>query len=47
MQLRLKELREDLCLSVKVERDIGRIPAYWNNDNEGKLIKWKERRRVV
>ena len=39
MQLRLKELREDLGISVKVERDIGRIPAYWNNDNEGKLIK--------
>lgn len=31
MQLRLKELRDDLDLSV----------------NEGKLIKWKERRRVV
>ena len=31
MKLRLKELREDPCLSVK----------------EGKLIKWKERRRVV
>lgn len=31
MELRLKKLREDLCLSV----------------NEGKLIKWKERRRVV
>ena len=31
MQLRLKELREDLGLSV----------------NEGKLIKWKERRILV
>mgnify|MGYP001790470583 CR=1 FL=1 len=33
--------------TVYVERDIGRIPPYWNNDNVGMLIKWKERRRVV
>ena len=32
---------------VYVKKDIGRIPPYWNNDNAGKLIKWKERRRVV
>ena len=32
---------------VYVEKDIGRIPPYWNNNNAGKLIKWKERRRVV
>lgn len=32
---------------VYVEKDIGRIPPYWNNDNTGKLIKWKERRRAV
>ena len=30
---------------VYVKKDIGRIPPYWNNDNVGKLIKCKERRR--
>lgn len=26
---------------VIVEKNIGRLPPYWNNDNEGQLIHWK------
>ena len=51
MQLRLKELREDLCLSVKdMARDTGvsqnTIHYYFNNNNDGKLIKWKQSRKL-
>lgn len=32
---------------VYVEKDIGRLPSYWNNDNNGRLIKWKESRTHI
>lgn len=30
---------------VYVDRYVGRIPRYWNNDCDGKLIRWKESRK--
>ena len=30
---------------VYIEKDVGRLPPYWNNDNNGRIIKWKESRR--
>ena len=50
MQLRLKELREDLCISEKVvykESSTARLPYYFNNNNEGKIIKWVKSKRYM
>lgn len=32
---------------VYIEKNVGRIPPYWNNDNKGRLIKWKESRKQL
>lgn len=31
---------------VYVEKEGCRLPPYWNNDNDGRIIKWKESRRA-
>lgn len=32
---------------VYVEKNVGRLPPYWNNDCDGKLIRWKRSRRQL
>lgn len=32
---------------VYVEKNVGRLPPYWNNNNNGQLIKWRESVRLV
>ncbi|MFS5140351.1 helix-turn-helix transcriptional regulator [Streptococcus agalactiae] len=31
---------------IYVEKEGCRLPPYWNNDNNGRIIKWKESRRA-
>ncbi|CQR24593.1 prophage LambdaSa2, Cro/CI family transcriptional regulator [Streptococcus varani] len=32
---------------VYVEKEGCRLPPYWNNDNNGRIIKWKESKRAL
>ena len=32
---------------VYVEKNVGRLPPYWNNNNNGQLIKWRESRTHI
>ncbi|XCY62365.1 helix-turn-helix transcriptional regulator [Streptococcus iniae] len=42
----IDEYSQKQSTSTVVEKHICRIPPYWENDNEGRIIKWKESRKA-